>query len=259
MTIEGGIMQRIIVFANQKGGVAKTTTVANLGSALASMGRVVLMGDLDPQANLTSNFAATPTADQPAMDMVLEGEATLEETVVQIKNNLYLIPSRKDLVDTKVKLIAMQGRETRLKRALASATGFDYILLDCSPDVDILTVNALTAAKELMIPLQAEAFSGEGLGGLMETMELTQEYSNPDLKITGVLLTMFNDRINLYKEIRDQAKKAFGGLVFNTVIPRTVRLAEAQYERKDIFAFDPKCRGAEAYLDLCNEILAQEV
>jgi len=249
-------MGRVIAIANQKGGVGKTTTAINLGAALAAFDRRVVVVDFDPQANATSGLGLSGRKNGAnAYDVLLgahPGEA-LRETGFP---NLWVIPSGRDLVGAEIELVGQEGREGRLREAIARfRDDFDFVLVDCPPSLSLLTVNGLTAADSVLIPLQTEYFALEGLRELLESVERIRHSFNPNLEIEGILLTMYDDRTNLGRQVLDDIRKHFGALVYDTVIPRNVRLGESPSFGKPVLAYDIKSKGAEAYLALGRELL----
>ena len=249
-------MGRIIAVANQKGGVGKTTTAINLSAALAAFDLRVLLVDLDAQANATSGLGFSRQKEGPnSYDMLLSGDA--ENAVRQTAfPNLCLLPSGRDLVGAEIELVDMPGREEKLKSALEPVRGrYDFLFVDCPPSLSLLTVNALTAADAVLIPIQTEYFALEGLTELMETIERVRGAFNPWLEIEGIVLTMFDERTNLARQVTEDIRSHFGDRVFKTVIPRNVRLGEAPSFGKPVFAYDVKSKGAEAYLGLAREFL----
>lgn len=248
-------MNRILAIANQKGGVGKTTTAINLAAALAALERRVLLVDCDPQGNATRGLGSD--GGPPHLYHVLTGEATMEEAVgASGFPHLDLLPSGRDLVGVEVEFVGLEGWEDRLKRALEGVRGnYDTILLDCPPSLGHLTVSALTAADGVLVPLQCEYFALEGVSALMSTVQRIQNGINPRLGLAGILLTMFDERTNLSKDVAGEIRRHFGRRVYETVVPRNVRLAEAPSHGLSVLQYDIKSRGAEAYLSLARELL----
>jgi chromosome partitioning protein len=247
---------RIICIANQKGGVGKTTTAINLAASLAAAEKSILLIDIDPQANASSGMGAIED-DQYSVYDVLIGEAELPDILVGTHlPTLKLAPSSSDLYGAEVELIDEKGREVKLKAAITMLKdSFDYIFIDCPPSLGLLTINALTACDSVLIPLQCEYYALEGLGQLNNTIELVNRSLNPELAIEGILLTMSDKRNNLSNQVEDEVRSHFGQLVYETVIPRNVRLSEAPSHGLPIILYDIASRGAQSYLSLAQEMI----
>ncbi|MBV9613028.1 MAG: ParA family protein [Acidobacteriaceae bacterium] len=253
-------MSRVIAVANQKGGVGKTTTAINLAAALAAAEFQVLLIDSDPQGNSTTGLGVSKDPGRKTLYNVLLREAELPEALLSTAyDGLWLAPADQDLVATNLDLIDAEQREQRLKIAIDTVRDtYQYVIVDCPPALDLLTLNALVAADAVLIPIQCEFFALEGISQLMDTVERVKESFNPGLHVQGVLLTMYDDRTNLTRQVEADLREFFGSDVFKTVIPRSVRLAEAPSFGQPILAYDPRSRGAEAYIQLAKEILAHE-
>src|SRR5277367_7001488 len=250
-------MGRVLAVVNQKGGVGKTTTAINLTAALALEGLRTLLIDCDPQANSTGGYGFSRDEERKSTYEVLVGESTLAEAILPTEiETLWLVPSSKNLIGANVELIQQDRRAFRLREALEpERQSYDYIVLDCPPALDLLTLNALVAADRLVVPMQAEYFALEGISELMHTLERVREAFNPELEIEGVLLTMYDDRTNLAQQVTDNLREFFKDKLLKTAIPRNVRLAEAPSYGKPVILYDPKSRGAEAYIELADELL----
>ncbi|HZK33768.1 MAG TPA: AAA family ATPase [Bacillota bacterium] len=254
-------MSRIIAIANQKGGVGKTTTNVNLSACLAVAGKRVLTIDIDPQGNTTSGLGINKNEVDKSIYDVIINEVDANDAIIHTEiDNLDIIVSNIQLAGAEIELVSMISRETILKKALSQVKDkYDYILIDCPPSLGLITVNALTAADRLLVPIQCEYYALEGLAQLMNTVNLVQKHLNPDLEIEGVVLTMFDARTNLAIEVVQEVKKYFRNKVYTTIIPRNVRLGEAPSHGLPIIMYDPKSTGAEAYIDLAEEIMDNEL
>jgi len=253
-------VSRMIAIANQKGGVGKTTTTVNLAAALAARGQRVLVVDMDPQGNAGSGFGVSSNdMEKGIYEILTDGfpaaEAVLETTVPGVS----LLPSGQRLFGAEVELVTALERERILRRQLEPIRqAYDYLLADCPPSLGLLTVNTLAAADSVLMPIQCEYYALEGLTQLLNTIRLIQQALNPQLEIEGILLTMFDARLNLSREVAEEARKFFEGRVYETVIPRNVRLSEAPSYGKPVLTYDPTCIGSQCYIQLGDEILAHQ-
>ncbi|NLW46001.1 MAG: ParA family protein [Firmicutes bacterium] len=253
-------MGKVIAIANQKGGVGKTTTAVNLGTCLAQNKRKVMIIDHDPQGNSTSGIGLKKGEIKKCIYDVLINEIPLEEVLVETQVvNLKIAPATIRLAGAEAELVGMMARDQRLKRAIEPIKkDFDYILIDCPPSLGNLTINSLAAADSIVVPIQCEYYALEGLSQLMKTIQLVQKYSNPDLQIEGVVLTMYDNRTNLSSQVTDEVRRYFQDKVYRTIIPRNIRLSEAPSFGLPITLYDEKSKGAEAYIELAKEVIANE-
>lgn len=250
-------MGKIIAIANQKGGVGKTTTTVNLAAALGVLEKKVLLIDADPQANATSGLGIDVEQVSSGTYQLLEHTKTAQETILETNSpNVDLIPSHIDLVAIEIELVDKDEREYMMKKAISDLkNSYDYILIDCAPSLGLLTLNALTAADAVMIPIQCEYFALEGLGKLLNTIKSIQKIHNPDLDIEGMLLTMYDSRLRLSNQVVEEVRKHFADMVFDTIIQRNVRLSEAPSYGESIIKYDASSKGAANYLNLANEVV----
>jgi chromosome partitioning protein len=253
-------LSRVFAIANQKGGVGKTTTAINLAASLAANDLRVLVIDSDPQGNATTGLGVAKDSNRPSIYDVLLGDAVIKDAIISTEfDGLHLISADKNLIGANLELVGTENREFRLRERIVSIReDYDFILIDCPPALDLLTLNALLAADAVLVPIQCEFFALEGISELMDTIDRIRESFQHPLQIAGILLTMFDDRTNLTRQVAADLKEFFQDQVFHTIIPRSVRLAEAPSFGKPILAYDPRSRGAESYIKLAKEILDHE-
>jgi chromosome partitioning protein len=254
-------MSHVIAIANQKGGVGKTTTAINLGASLAVAEKRTLVVDIDPQGNATSGLGVEGRESLPTVYDVLIGDRSVDESILREVHFpcLDVIPSTRDLVGAEIELVNAPQRETILRRALQDIREqYDYILVDCPPSLGLLTLNTLTAADSVLIPIQCEFYALEGLSQLLSTVRLVQKGLNPRLDIEGVLLTMYDERLNLSRQVAAEAREYFGTKVYQTSIPRNVRLAEAPSFGRPIVLYDVLSKGSQSYLELAQELITRK-
>jgi chromosome partitioning protein len=253
-------LSRVFAIANQKGGVGKTTTAINLAASLAANDLRVLVIDSDPQGNATSGLGVPKNANRPSLYHVVLGDTPPQDAIVPTEfEGLFLISADKNLVGANLELVDIPNREFRLRERIEPIrANYHFILIDCPPALDLLTLNALIAADAVLVPIQCEFFALEGVSELMDTIERIRESFHHPLEIAGVLLTMYDDRTNLTRQVAADLKQFFGKEVFNTIIPRSIRLAEAPSFGKPIIVYDPRSRGAESYIQLAKEVLEHE-
>ncbi|HHQ0651836.1 TPA: ParA family protein [Listeria innocua] len=251
-------MSKVIALANQKGGVGKTTSSVNLSSSLAFLGKKVLLVDIDPQGNASSGVGVNKGEIEHCIYDVLVDDVAIQDVLQKTDlDNLNVIPATIQLAGAEVELVPAISREIRLKKAIDSIRDdYDYVIIDCPPSLGLLTLNALTAADSVLIPVQCEYYALEGLSQLLNTIRIVQKHLNEDLQIEGVLLTMLDARTNLGIQVIEEVKKYFQNKVFNTIISRNVRLSEAPSHGKPILLYDAKSKGAEVYLELAKEVVA---
>lgn len=252
-------MTRIVALSNQKGGVGKTTTAMNLATSLAACGKKVLVIDFDPQGNTSTGFGVEKVSSNRNSYGLVMHQCTLDEAVHETSvPNLDLVPSTIHLSGAEVELVPVMARERRLRDAfLGQVDAYDYVFIDCPPSLGLLTLNALTAATEILVPLQCEFFAMEGLSQLFQTIELVKKNLNPDLKLSGVLLTMYDTRNKLSGQVEADVRRHLGSKVFNVVIPRNVRVSEAPSYGRPVLLYDVACAGSKAYMKLAAEFVAR--
>lgn len=253
-------MVKVIAIANQKGGVGKTTTAVNLAACLAQKGRKVLMLDGDPQGNATSGLGFDKRDIKKCVYDTLINDVPMKDVLLHSDyENLDVIPATIQLAGAEIELVSLMNREGRLKNALERVKhDYDYVLIDCPPSLGLLTINALTAANSVLVPIQCEFYALEGVSQLMNTIKLVQRNLNPALKLEGVLMTMFDQRTNLSSDVVGEVRKYFNTKMYNTIIPRNVRLSEAPSHGQPVIVYDPKSKGAQVYSELAQEVLGDE-
>lgn len=253
-----GVMGKIIAFANQKGGVGKTTSAVSVAACLGARGKKVLLVDIDPQGNATSGFGINKrSVSYSTYDLLVSDEVTTQQVVMKTEfNNVDILPSNMQLAGAEIELVDLENRTSRLKQALLAVKGaYDYIIIDCPPSLGLITLNALTACQSILIPIQCEYYALEGLSQLMATVRQVKRLYNPEIEIEGVLLTMYDGRLNLTLQVVDEVKKYFPKKVFKTVIPRNVKLSEAPSYGQPIYYYDRYSKGSICYGELVKEIL----
>jgi chromosome partitioning protein len=250
-------VRTVVAIVNQKGGVGKSTTAINLAAYLAGKGERILVVDMDPQGNATSGLGVSPGSGGCMYDVLLEGKPLQDVAVKTEIEGLDVAPATINLVGAEVELVSSLAREFKLKRALEKLSSYDRVLLDCPPSLDLLTLNALAAADEVLIPIQCEYYALEGLTQLMQSIRMVREELNPGLEVGGVLLTMFDPRTNLAHQVAEEVRSFFGDQVFHTIVPRNVRLSEAPSFGMPIALYAPKSTGAEAYSAVADEVVSR--
>lgn len=258
----GGEQERdalVLAVVNQKGGVGKSTTAVNLAASLGELGKKVLLIDLDPQGNATSGFGLSKSQRERCVYDALLGDVRLSELIEPVEvEHVFAVPATIQLAGAEIELVSALSRENRLKSEIAPITGdFDFVIIDCPPSLGLLTINALTAAEGLIIPIQCEYYALEGLSKLLDSVRLVRTHLNPDLEVFGVVMTMYDSRTRLSQQVVEEVRDFFDGKVFETLIPRTVRLSEAPSFGQPITMYDPTGKGANAYRELAKEVVTR--